>query len=539
MTPAGATWWRRYWPDLLLAGVLGVVAFLVRRHGLPTDGLWLDDAAPAAGLKASSPSQLFYVGVEHAGFIAVLIGWSRLTGGSDASLAYPALIAGTFGPPLLYLALRACDYERSISALLGAALAAAEAAIVYSGRVKDYTIDVLIVLGLAMVVPRLTRRSWRWQTGVAWVAAAIVVSSFSIFALIAAAVAGAIVVLHPASDLRVRIIAVGAQAGATLALLDTERHAYRDYGGPSLEGLSSQQWDTFVTFHANPLRFGGNVLLHLRRLAEMFPGGPGWFATLCIVAALVGLVTIAWKGRQAIRARYLLLVLVVTFVLGLLDKFPFGPKVGSDISNGQRWSLWLVPVVALGLAAVLQGLRGLLADHRALRIGFDTVAYLAVAAILLSAVAAKQLPYPWPGAKSATDFVESQLGPRDAVLLPWTAQHSFATESGLYDGVIEKPAEYLPFWPKLTDRRLHASGWGLDAPTPPRVAHAVKGADRVFVYLPNPFNAVESESRDMYASALPSLGFERQRTAHFGVVRVEIWRGARRSGTRRHAEHRL
>src|SRR3954454_3228348 len=111
--------WRGYAPDLLIAGALLVVAFLVRRHGLPTDGLWFDDGVAGAGLDASA-SQLLTVGSDHPGFIAALIGWREIVGGGDAALAYPALIAGSLGAPLLYLGLRACGYERSLSALLGA-----------------------------------------------------------------------------------------------------------------------------------------------------------------------------------------------------------------------------------------------------------------------------------------------------------------------------------------------------------------------------------------------------------------------------------
>ena len=111
---------------------MAVVAFLLRHHGLPTDGLWFDDSLQAAALPAS-PSDLFAVSADHPGFTAMLIGWRALGGGSDAAHTYPTLAAGALGPAALYLALRYCGYERSIGVLLAAALAVAATDVVYSG----------------------------------------------------------------------------------------------------------------------------------------------------------------------------------------------------------------------------------------------------------------------------------------------------------------------------------------------------------------------------------------------------------------------
>jgi hypothetical protein len=508
--------WRRYGPELLVAGVLVVVAFLARRHGLPTDGLWLDDTDPGAAVKASL-SQLPIVGEDHPGFIAALMGWSHLTGGSDASLAYPALVAGMLGPPLLYLALRRCGYARSISALLGAALAAAQTDIVYSGRVRTFTIDLLIVLGLVMILPRLTRMTWRWKTGVAWFAAAMVAATFSGFALGAIAVAGAIVVLHPASDLRVRAVAVGAQAGATLALFLAEG---RTYNAPAIDAQYRETWDAFPNFHVNPLRFGGEALLHLRRVAEVFPDGPSWLVMLCGLAAVAALVAACFRGSQTVRARYLVAVIAATFVGSLFGKVPFGPKEANPLSDGGRVSLWLVPVIAIGLALVLQGLRGLLADRRALRFGFDTAAYVAAAAILVSALTAKAIPYPFPGKKSAAEFIDSHLSRRDAVLIPFHANWSFAIESRFAVKMQATPDSTTSFEPVWLDRRIHYVDSLLEAS---QVAGAVKHANRVFVYYPeHPFHPSEEHDRTLLASSLHTLGFKQQRSVTFGDATVDI-----------------
>jgi len=520
----------------VLAAVLLVVGFLARRHVLPTDGLQYEDTNPAAGAKAaSSLSQLFAVSIDHPGFGAILMAWSHLFGGSDASLTYPALIAGTLSPPLLYLALRGCGYQRSISAVLGAALAAAHADIIYSGQIRSYTTDLLIVLGLTMIVPRLAGMRWRWQTGVAWVVAATLVASVAGFALIAVAVAGAIILLHPKSDLPVRAAAVATQAAASAALLVATS---RTYNIATARYAWRSNFDAFPTFHLNPFRLVGELFVHLRRLAETYPGGSSALAAVCIVAALIGLVTVVWKGRQAIRARYLLLLLGVVIVASLLGKVPFGPTQGNThgpggTNNGNRISLWLIPVLAVGLAAALQGVRTLLPHRRTLRTGFDAAAYLAAAAILVSAVAADQPPYPSSGAKSATDFVQSHLGPRDSVLIGFRAHYSFAAETNLPFKVEPESWSAVGFTPEFTDPRVHYLFTTEEAASvdPRQVAPEVKHAGRVFVYY------VGTPTVDWppgvilrLDSTLRKLGFKQQPTKGFLKAWVEVWRRGKAGG---------
>jgi hypothetical protein len=522
------SWWVRHGIDLAIAVGLAVVAFLLRRHGIPTDGLWLDDSITGAGLTAS-PSDLFTVSADHPGFIVTLMGWRDLTGGSDAALTYLALAAGTLGPALLYLGLRWCGYERSISVLMAVVLAVAETHVVYSGRVRTYTIDVLIVLALALVIPRLTQIRWRWSTGVAWIAAGAVLAFWSGFALIAVAVAGAIIVLHPASDLRWRAVAVGVQEAICVALLVAESHTHNL---PAQEQNFRGTWDSFVDFSPNPITFGGEAFIHLRRVGEYFVGGQAWFAGLCILVAIVGLAIAAWKGLQAVRARYLLLLLLVAFVAGVLGKFPFGPSQGFLISSGGRVSLWLIPVVAIGLAAALQGLRGALparggraafdATRRPRpRAAFDAAAYVAAAAILLVAGSRNPVEYPFPGAHSATNFIQSQLSERDAVLLGYRSNWSFATETSLETGVRRTPDSSIGFQPDYSDPRIHYLDVLVDRP---HVAPEVGDADRVFVYYAEPpFRSSEAQLRTTLAATLGSLGFDRAPTRSFQSATVEEW----------------
>jgi hypothetical protein len=520
--------WRYYWPDLLLAAVLAAVAVLSRRHGLPTDGLWQDDAEPGAAAMKAPLDQLLVVGKDHPGYIAVLKGWRELTDGGSDSLAGPAFIAGILSPPLLYAGLRSLRFERSVSFLLGAALAAAETDIVNSGRVRSFTTDLLIVLGLAVVLPRLARIKWNWGTAIAWFVGAMLVASFSGFALGASLAAGAILVLHRKSDLRMRLVAVVAQFAAVVALYRAE---VANYSSAKIETAYRQLWDAFPDFHWNPISLGGELLLHLRRLAEAFPApaGPTWLALVCGLAAVAGLAFACLPGRRAVAARFLALVLVATVVGSLFGKVPFGPSQTSALNNGYRVSLWLVPVIAVGLAVVLHLVRRLFAGRRPLRIGFDVIVFGAAVAILISAGPA--LRYPFPGAKSATDYIESNLGPRDAVILPFHTEWSFATESRFPVKLVASPDFTESFDPVgWSDPRIHYVGLDMN---PSDVAAAVNGADRVFVYYPalrtGGLVPDESQTRSDLASMLRSLGLQLQNTVsyHDANAAVDVFgRGA-------------
>lgn len=496
---------------------LAVVAFLMRRHGLPTDGLWLDDSITGAGLTAS-PSDLFTVSADHPGFIVTLMGWRDLTGGSDAALTYIALVAGTLGPAALYLGLRWCGFERSVSALLAAALVVAETDVIYSGRVRTYTVDVLIVLALALAIPRLTQIRWRWQTGVAWIVLAGLLAFWSGFALIAVAVAGAIILLHPASDLRLRGVAVGVQLAICVVLLAVEGNTH---SLPDQEDNFRRTWDAFPDFSLNPIHFARETFVHFRRVGEYFVGGPDWFAGLCIVVAVVALAIAAWRSRQAVRARYLLLLLLTTFVAGLFGKFPFGPAQGALASSGGRVSLWLIPVVAIGLAAALHAIRTTIAGRRYFALAFDAVAFVAAIAVLVVGLARDPVPYPFPGPLSATEYVQSHLGDRDALLIGYRSNWSFATETSFTTDVQRTPESSIGFEPKYPDPRIHYLDVLVDRA---HVAPKVQGADRVFVYYSGPpFSDTEAQLRSELASTLSSLGFVPQSTPTFDDSTVQVW----------------
>ena len=300
------------------------------------------------------------VGSGHPGFTALLMGIDAV-GGGLRSLALPALVAGVAGPPLLYLAVRRLDYERSISVLLVSALAVAQQHIMYSGRVKGYTLDPLLILLLAVIVAPLANRRWGLRTAAAWVGLSWVIGSFSGFALVATAAAVAILVLHPRSDVVVRLAAAAVQGiGQLVYALNARR--LTDIDG--IDQFMEDHHDAHIELHVNPVDFAMEAMRHLRRVIELYPGGTGGWLTLAVVVWLGGLAAASLSSNrrsELLAARFLLLLVVIAFAGALAGSSPSARPTrasfrtgGTTLSPGSRYMLWVIPTVAVGMAASLQ-----------------------------------------------------------------------------------------------------------------------------------------------------------------------------------------
>ena len=454
-----ATWVR-------IAEVVGlvaitVIAFLVRRGGLPHDGLWFDDSWVAAGAIHGHLSDLMTVGSGHPAFTALLMGWHQLDPNLE-SLAIPALIAGTITPALLYLSLRDAHYERVISALLAAAAAVAWVDIRYSTRVKPYTFDPVLILCLGLILHRLVARRWSWATAALWIAVAVAFGFFSGFLLLATAAAGIVVFLHPRQDRAKRAVAVGAQAAIQLVLL---RWADRSTNLPAIENEVQGIYDLHLRFHANPITFGSEIVTHLRRIAEIYPGGSGIWLTIAAFAALAGLAVASLRpGRspERIWCRYLGLMLVGSFIGALAGKFPFGPIVPNRWSSGGRYMLWVTPVIAFGLAATLHRLRRYAQRGRVPGWAVDGGIGLVAVVVVLAGLRTPP-PAPFQGSASATRYADSVLQPGDVVIIPQSDIYSFADSTDLGVTLRPTPDREIGFAPEYQGADVHTLGGFGDA----------------------------------------------------------------------------
>jgi len=497
--------------DALIALILATVAAAVRWH-VPADGLFYDDAWQAFGAGKGSFAELITVGQTQPGFTAGLMVWTRLFGMSTASLVTPALIAGTIGPPALYLTLRKFGYARSVAFLVGAALSSAQLHIIYSYHVKTYNFDVVVILGLALAVWHLARQHWQVSTAVAWFFGSVVVGSFSSIALIGTGVGGLILVLHSADDRKLRAAAVAAQAVVLLMLYFASS---RTYSQEQIHGFFAARGG-YIDFDSNPVTLGRDVFDHFRNVADVFPG---WIPTLALVAAGVGLLVAAWGGPLAVPARFLGLMVVVAVAGGVLDLIPFGPPR----ANG-RVSLWLVPVTALGLCAALDLVRRRIAARTTLRTGFDALVCVAAALVLISSFGTDH-PYP-AGARSAIREVMAELGPDDAVVITNWTSFSFALYSETPVGLRHTPERSIGFLPAFADQRLHRH----DPRTQPEeFDNFVEGIDRVYLVHAK-VGGLPADYLFKVDLELALRGFERvdRRTIETGYV--EVWQRPERSG---------
>jgi hypothetical protein len=499
---------------------LTVVAFAVRRGGLPTNGLWFDDSWVAAGGILGKPANLMTVGSGQPMFTAGLMVWHAIAGSSLRHLAYPALVAGTLGPAVLYLGLRSFGYERSISFLMGAAYAVADIAMLYSGRVKPYVFDPLLVLGIVFVVTRLAPRTWRWSWAAAWIVVSCLLGLFSGYVLVASAAAGLIFFLHPASDRPVRLVAlIGQGVGQLLFLVWAERST--DLNG--IEDVSRTLYDAHLRVYLNPVTFGREVVTHLDRIVTVYPGGYGAWLTILAFLALGGLVIASVRGMsrvETLAARTCLLMLAIAFVGALVGKFPFGPKVyGVAVSSGGRHTLWLVPVVAVGLASVLHRARAAVASRVDIWPAFDVAVIVAALAVLVLGYH-QPVAYPFPGSRTAARYVAAHMRPGDVVLITSGNVYSFAESSGLKSTLKATPDREIGFTPVFSDRRVHTfTPFGVLDPTPSQVRSLVSSARRVVV---EGGGALGAGNGAVLNTVLKSEGFHSTERL-FGTYAVDIW----------------
>ena len=343
-------------------------------------------------------------------------------------------------------------------------------AIAHSDHLKTYVIDLSIVAILAAALPRIAARRWSARLAVAWVIAALALTTFSAFALVSTAVAGVVLVVQANDDRRTRVIAIAAQVFMQFVYFFAISQTYNDR---RLDAFWLRNGG-YIDVRASPFAVAADSFAHLRGLVKTFPvgwGAGGWLQALVAIAAIGGLVLAAVR-RRGTAARFLLLLLAVAAVASGLHLLPFGTS--GDAYLG-RLNLWLIPAIALGLAEVLRlGWRAT-ATRPGVRTAFNVVLYMfAIVIVAASFGVVRVNSY---GSRTATEFVDSQLGPHDMLVLVPRSVYSFGIETRLHVRLEPDSSSgfgsRLEFGPRVVQFENFVA---------PDVRAQLEGTDRVIVF---------------------------------------------------------
>lgn len=457
---------RRAWiglDALIAVGLVGLAA--VPRYALPLDGFFYDDAWQATAAVRGGPADLATLGQTQPGYALLQMVSVRLFGTGDLVLVAPALIAGALGPAALYLlVVRWMGQARAVAAALAVALLASHTHTAFSGRVKTYTTDVLIVLLVVILVDRLGRRRWTPRTAVAWGLASVALAAFSSFGLILTACAGVVLVLHAQGDRAQRVASVAAQAVVSLILFVVSQLSYSgkgvaawfaDRGGmighDDLAGL--------------PLR----TLQHLHRVTESYTGGSTLLIGVLTAAALLGLLRLAVTGSHQTAGRFLVLVLSVAVAGSVVGVVP----LGGEGYHMARAHMWLFPALAIGMASTAEEVAARLPRQLRPVLG---VGLLAVSVPVLVTGVQRDIIYPYAAERATNTLLLGGLATDDVVLVSRLEAFSFALSADEPYDLEPHPDRLVGFAPEFDDPRLVVLYRGT---TDQELAAAVEGAQRV------------------------------------------------------------
>jgi Dolichyl-phosphate-mannose-protein mannosyltransferase. len=174
--------------------------------------LWLDDAWPALVSRVSW-SDVPLVGLTSPGFSAVVKAWTNFVGFSEYHAQQPAFFFGVLGPPTVYLIARRLGLRAPAALVAAAILLVSRNHVIYSSRVKQYTLDCLLsalIILVAVLLLEHPERARRWALLVATAAVATVASSLVLPMVSGAFLAGAHAAWKRRDARRVAASAIGA-----------------------------------------------------------------------------------------------------------------------------------------------------------------------------------------------------------------------------------------------------------------------------------------------------------------------------------------
>jgi hypothetical protein len=376
--------------------MLTVIALWLRIAPFNPPSLWLDDLWVITPSRAQSPSDAIDMMVTAPGFsvLANVLPW--LVGPESWAAQLLPLVAGVLAPAVAIVVVRWMGWGWPGAGLAATVMAVAPEHLIYSSRVKQYTLEALIGLVLVGVAWRVVeRRSSPWVMAGLAAGATFLSGSAGVFAGAIVAAACALVLgddPRRAKELMRPAVAYGTFAVAWWAL-------YLRSNVP--EGLRQFWSDAFITVDDGPRALLLDLRGSLGRMADGFlPVGPAWLwltAAACVLAIAM--------------PRLLVLVaapVIAAVALALFHQAPLG--VG-------RTDIYLLPVAALALGGAVEAV-----GRTRPRVSPRWLGAVAasVCVVLVSAVLARGIrdePYPREDVRGFIEEVSADLGPDDVALV--------------------------------------------------------------------------------------------------------------------------
>ena len=401
--------------------LLTIGALLRTAVYLQAEPLWGDEATLAANFSRPLCSQiagLDYKQVAPPGFL-LLTRLSFLTfGDGELALRLVPLLAGLLALPLFYrLARRLLP---PFGVILATALFALSPYLIYySTEVKQYSLDVLVAIGLTLATLRTVEEGFSVSAAIRLGVLGLVLVWFSQTAVFVLAGMGMVLAVWQISAGRrwqsLLVLAVFWGIGAGAATIAS-------YSVQTQEQAAFMRWFWLRTFIPvdNPRVWLDALLMLIRH--------PGSIAvSVSGLLALVGL----WFVPRNRRFPFALLLtpLAVAFAASMLQLYPWSPLAGYFRSG--RLLLFAAPALLLGIAAGAAELAR--HGHRLLRVlGTSLMVVLPLQPAALSYTAfiapgrGDDLAVRRPNIKPLMEQIAAEIQPGDRIFVLWTVAPVFA-----------------------------------------------------------------------------------------------------------------
>lgn len=314
-------------------------------HALAPGSLWIDDAWVALAAKAQGPSQLAATMITAHGFVVLLAGWMGLAGTQGLAPQFLPLVFGMLAPGLLFLGLRrAARWPMAAATLATVMVATSPLVVTFSGRVKQYTLDVVLAAALtsaALAIAAAPTRRRLWSLTAASLGA-LAMSAATAGVGAAAMLVGVVALLveEAGGAAKVRVRHLGAVLGPSLA--------FAGVGAAWGLGVLARTIPPgmYAFWEAEFLPVDEGVRATMSAIGNGFfgvadamsPLAPGWLQAL----AAAGLLWAAWTRPPL--AVMISVPALVTLTLSALQRAPWG---------GGRTESQLVVAFAVAVAALV------------------------------------------------------------------------------------------------------------------------------------------------------------------------------------------